>query len=216
MQQRTNGHEVAGATHPLGTADRVSLWGFLGLGAVGAAAAITGSVARIAAVLGNDGIEIPTEVLGATPQTLGAGVSATTEALTLTVNQLPAQAIAPAITGPALMIVGLLGIAVGLGIVSRNVLRGVVFTRTTAIAIGTTWIIALVTFIAQPLLNFMTAVETVAEIDTATGDWAGLTGVTPAVSFSPLPWILFALVGAITAHAFAVGAKLHRETEGLV
>lgn len=132
------------------------------------------------------------------------------------------------------MIVGIIGIAVGLGLVASNVLRGSEFRRGTAVAIGATWIIALITFTMQPMPTFVTAVETVARIGagigagTSTGassetgsfdggpGWAGLSELTPSVSFSILPWILFAIIGAITAHAFAVGAKLHRETEGLI
>ena len=216
--------------HPLGAADRISLWAFLGLGALGAAAGVAVSVARIAEIVGTGEVAVKTEVLEASPQTLSDGVAATVESITLTVSDLPASALAPAIAGPALMIVGIIGIAVGLGFVARNVLRGSVFSRGTAVAIGATWIIALITFIAQPMLGFMTAVETVAGIGTGTGTgtgsgtdsfdgghgWAGLSELTPAVSFSILPWIFLAIVGAITAHAFAVGAKLHRETEGLI
>ncbi|WP_217136453.1 hypothetical protein [Leucobacter chinensis] len=233
---------AAEVTHHLGAADRVSLWAFLGLGVLGAAAGVAVSVARIVEIVGTGEVAVKTEVLGASPQTLSSGVTATVESISLTVSDLPASALAPAIAGPALLIVGIIGIAVGLGFVARNVLRGSVFSRGTAVAIGATWIIALMTFIAQPMLTFMTAVETVAGTVAGTGTgigtgigagigtgvgsgaggfdsghgWAGLSELTQAVSFSVLPWIFFAIVGAITAHAFAVGAKLHRETEGLI
>ncbi len=198
--------------HPLSAADRGSLLFLLVIGAATAVSGIAFSVMRIFEVLLGESISVTADLsgneLGLTTD-LDATLPVTVDTATFTVDSLPTAAFVSAITQPVLIIVMTLGISVSVAILARNILRGRVFTKGNTAALVTSWAFGVVGLVPQPALQWNIAEGALSQ---AGIDTTGLLGI----QFSPLPFIALAILIAITTHAFSVGTKIQRETEGLI
>ena len=198
--------------HPLSPADRGSLWFLLIVGAAVGLTSIVFSVMRIFEVLLGESIRVTAAFAPAEPVTLGAGdasVPIAIDTATFTMTHLPAGALVAAIAQPALLIVMALGMGGALAVLLRNILRGRVFTRGNTAALVTAWAFGLVGLVPQPVLEWIVASASLDELGL---DAAELL----AMQFTPFPFIVTLILLAIATHAFSVGTKIQRETEGLV
>lgn len=200
------------APHPLSAADRGALWFLLIIGAVLAVLMLVISTIRLSAVITGESIEVVANLSPEGSRILAEQSpdrGATIETVTFTVTHFASPALYAAIAQPALLIVVTLGIAAALGVLARNMLRGHVFRKTNTAAIVTAWAFAGVGTVIQPVLEFAVALGALEQLGY---DAARML----SIEISPAPFVAAVILIAITAHAFSVGTKIQRETEGLV
>lgn len=210
-------NELKLGLHPLSTADRAGLWSLIVIGAAIAIVNIALSVMRIFEVLLGESISVTADLSDYEPMMIledGKGFPISIDTVTFHAERLPTDAAIAAIAQPALLILMTLGIAAAFGYLARNILRGRVFSRGNTAALVTAWSFGIVGMLPQPFLQWVVAAGALEE--------AGIPdlGANPAevlsLQFSPFPFIALLIMIAITTHAFSVGTKIQRETEGLV
>ncbi|MFS0853899.1 hypothetical protein [Microbacterium sp. 179-I 3D4 NHS] len=146
--------------------------------------------------------EVPlTDGSGAVPIALDSGV--------LVAPRLTAIAIAPGVIGQIALILTVLTVVGCLVLLSRRIIGGRVFGRANTALVSTAGITGLIGFAAVRFFDNMLANATVSLVTDNRLDNAVLT-------VEPFTFVLAAFVVAVISTAFAVGARLQRETEGLV
>lgn len=157
-----------------------------------------------------DGVaEVPlTEGAGSVPIELDRGI--------LVAPQLTPIAIVPGILGQVITILTICTVIGCLILLSRSLLRGVVFGRGNTRLVATAGITALVGFAAVQFFDNMLANATVSIVTDNAID-------TAVISVEPFTFVLAAFVFAVIGTVFTVGDRLQREkvtlekeTEGLV
>lgn len=128
---------------------------------------------------------------------------------TVSVSDLPTPALVAGIAAAAFLALTICIITACLIALAIASLRGQIFSRRNTALVVTAGLAGLIGFTLANLAQTMLANGALAH---AIGDsYAG-----PVVEANPLVWILAAFVVAVVATAFSVGARIQRETEGLV
>lgn len=202
-------------THPpeVSRGDRFAIWAFVVAGA--AIIVFTGiqAVTRVLAMLG-DGphlvpIQFPEGMTVSLDPGTGAVLSVTGATGTIRVDSLATPALVPGIAAPILAAVTTIVVTGCLLALAASILRGKIFSRRNTALVVTAGISGLVGYSLANLASTMLANEAV---HSAVG--GGL--ISSVFAADPLVYLLAAFTVAVVATAFAVGARLQRETEGLV
>lgn len=126
----------------------------------------------------------------------------------VTISELGAPGIVTGILGQIVFAITVVGVVTCLIGLSANLMRGRVFGRTNTALVVTGGLIGLIGSAAASLCDNMLANSAMAQLvdnpDTA------------VISVEPFPFILAAFAFAAIGTAFTVGARLQRETEGLI
>lgn len=126
----------------------------------------------------------------------------------VTIAELGTPGIVTGILGQVVFTVTVVGVVTCLIALSANLMRGRVFSRTNTTLVITGGLIGLIGSAAAGLCDNMLANSAMAQLvekpDTA------------VISIEPFPFILAAFAFAAIGTAFTVGARLQRDTEGLV
>lgn len=197
----------------LSSGDRFALMFMMIAGAGLALGAIVSAVVRIVDVLTADSVEVLAEFVG-TPALApigvdGAGVTVALETAVLTVADLPVASLWSIVIQQVLMVATVVIVLTCLLLLSRSVLRDRVFSRTNTRLVTTAGLTALLGAAAYPFFGNMAANGAFAALSDGTFD-----NVLMSVDVSSL--LMLGFIAALASTVFTVGARLQRETEGLV
>jgi hypothetical protein len=146
--------------------------------------------------------EVPlTDGSGTVPVQLDSGV--------LVAPQLSPIAIVPGVIAQIVLILTVVTVIGCLVLLSRRFLQGRVFSRANTALVSTAGLTGLLGFAAVRFFDNMLANATVSLVTDNRLENA-------VISVEPFTWVLAAFVVAVISTAFTVGARLQRETEGLV
>ncbi|MGW4929897.1 DUF2975 domain-containing protein [Agromyces sp. NPDC004153] len=194
-------------------ADAVSLWLFIAAGAAIAVWVAWSAVARIVDVLPNHDVAV-LGVFAATPAEApigpdGAPVTVALEEAVLTVPELPIASVWAIVIQQVVLVATVVTVVTALIWLSRNLARGVAFSRTNTALVATAGIVGLLGYAAVPFFGNMAANGGFAAISDRTFD-------NVIMSVDPFTLVLAAFVVAMMSTVFSIGERLQRDTEGLV
>ncbi|MBW0254224.1 MULTISPECIES: hypothetical protein [unclassified Cellulomonas] len=188
----------------------------LSLLVVGAAVIVwqaIGLVASVVRILPNRDAPVDVMIMGATVDLPlgpdGAAVAATVDTATLTVSDLPAATYVAALGAAAVPPLATIGVTVCVLLLSRRMLAGQFFSRTTTRLITAVSLLIAGGWVAWFGCSVLASNGVLAQI----ADRAVMEQITFQVSWTPI--LASMAVGALAA-AFHAGERLERETEGLV
>jgi hypothetical protein len=193
--------------------DRGALIGFMIAGAAIAVWTVATAAMRIFEVLPNRNVPV-TAVFDGTPAQApigpdGAAVSIELATARLIAPELPAASVAALVIEQVVLVAAVLIVVGTLLVLTTNIVRGTIFSRTNTTLVSTAGIAGLLGFCAVPFFANMGANGAFAWISDRTFDNAVL-------SVDLFPLLLLAFVAALASTVFTVGARLQRETAGLV
>lgn len=140
----------------------------------------------------------------------GAEIPVTLDTALVTIPQLPADAMGAAVLEQVVFALTVLTVVTCLVLLSRSILRGRVFGASNTRLVATAGIVALVGFGLAPALSGAAASSALYAY--SEGAFTG----TALFQVDVFPFVLSAFAFAAVGTAFTVGARLQRETEGLV
>lgn len=197
----------------LSRADRIGVVVLLGVGLVLAAITVVGAVVRLIESLGGGPIEVLAEFAGTPAEAPigvdGAPVTVALDTAILSVSDLPLASVISLVIQQLILVAAVLIVAVMLGLLALGILRGIVFSTRHTVYVGTASTAAFFGIVLYPFFGNMAA----------NGAFAALSGGTfenVVLSIQPLTFIVAAFIAALATTVFSVGARLQRETEGLV
>lgn len=169
------------------------------------------TVARITELAGGRDVRVAVEFLDAPAQAqLPSGaLPVQLDSASVTVGSLGAMGAVPGILGQVAFAVTIVGVVACLILLSRNLLRGRVFGRANTRIVMSGGMIGLVGAAASRFFDNMLANAAMAQLTDGPTD-------TAAMSIEPFTFILAAFALSVIGTVFVVGARLQRETEGLV
>jgi hypothetical protein len=193
--------------------DTASLAAFIAAGAAIAISISFAGAVRIAELLGGGAVRVPLRFAGTRAEApIGPGGDAVAVELDRAVvetAELPTTSVVAlvleqlALVGTVLVVTGsLLWLAV-------SIMRGRIFSRRHTALVATAGLTAVIGFALVPLFATMGANGAIASV--SEGDFE-----TPVVAVDLFPFVMLAFVAALASTVFTVGARLQRETEGLV
>lgn len=196
------------------TADRIGIWIFM---IVGAAIVIWSAIAaagRIVQVLRGEGIPASAHLIDieafAPIGPDGAMLPVQVDTATVIATELSIAGFGAAILGPIVLFATIATVVICLTLLGRNSLRGQIFGRTNTRLLTAVGLTALVGFGISPVIDGMVANDAITRL--SDGDFTGYA----VLVAQPLPFVLIAFTFGIVGTAYTVGAKIQRETEGLV
>ncbi|WP_159501630.1 hypothetical protein [Microbacterium sp. 18062] len=198
---------------PISRADTAAMILFMIAGAVIAVGIVIAAARRVAEILSGQSITVPA-VFDGTPADApigpdGAPVTVGLQNADLVAPALPGASVAALVIEQVVIVVTVLIVVGTLLWLTWNLVRGTVFSRTNTALVTTAGITGLVGFIAAPFFANMGANGTFARLSDGTFD-------NVVVSAELFPMLLIAFVAALASTVFTIGARLQRETEGLV
>lgn len=199
--------------HGIKRADAAGLWMFMIAGAAIAIWVTWAAVARILEVLPNRDVDVLGWFAGTRGQAPigvdGAPVDVELDRAVVTAPELPAASLWALVLQQVVLVLVVLAVVVTLVWLSRNVTRGVVFSRTNTALVSTAGIVGLLGSFAVPFFGNMAANGAFAVISERTFD--NVIG-----TVDPFSLVLAAFVVALLSTVFAIGERLQRDTDGLV
>ena len=197
----------------LSTGDRFGLMFMMIAGSALAVGAVVSAIARIVEVLTAESVQVLAEFAD-TPALApigvnGADLTVELDTALLTVTDLPGTSLWSIVIRQVLMAAAVVIVVTCLLLLSRSVLRDRVFSRTNTQLVTTAGLTALLGAAAYPFFGNMAANGAFAALSDGTFD-----NVLMAVDVSSL--LMLAFIAALASTVFTVGARLQRETEGLV
>jgi len=197
----------------LSTGDRFGLMFMMIAGSALAVGAVVSAIARIVEVLTAESVQVLAEFAD-TPALApigvnGADLTVELDTALLTVTDLPGTSLWSIVIQQVLMAAAVVIVVTCLLLLSRSVLRDRVFSRTNTRLVTTAGLTALLGAAAYPFFGNMAANGAFAALSDGTFD-----NVLMAVDVSSL--LMLAFIAALASTVFTVGARLQRETEGLV
>jgi len=199
---------------PVSRGDRYALLFFMLCGAVIAVGAVVQAVMRITDLAQNRDVSVLARFVGTDAEApigpAGSSAPVTLETAWVTVPSLPTEAQGAAIIERVVFALTVVTIVVCLLLLGRSVLRGTIFSRGNIGLVVTGGIVALVGFGVAPALAGAAASS--ALLDFSGGDFTGVA----LFQADLFPFIIGAFAFATVASAFTIGARLQKETEGLI
>lgn len=202
---------MSGETRTMSRADALAMGAFVVAGVAIAAWTAWNAGARIVELVRGTDVGVVVDFMG-TPVQAAASGSAVPVALdsgTVTVPQLNSGAIAYGVMGQVAFVVTVITIVFCLVALSRQLQRGRVFGRRNTALVMTAGITGLVGFTASDFFGSMLANSAMFQLVDDPVEIALLT-------VDPFTFVLAAFAIAIVGSVFTVGARLQRETEGLI
>lgn len=194
--------------------DRIGIVVFMIVGvAIIVWTAIT-AISRIVAAVSGAGLPAAAKLIGVEGEAPigpgGALVPVQLDAISVTATDLSPTGMGGAIIGAAILLGTITTVVVCLILLARNSLRGRIFGQGNTRLITTAGLTALVGFGVGPVFEGMVANEAISRLsDGGFHDYAILT-------IDPMPFLLLAFGFGIVSTAYSIGARIQRETEGLV
>lgn len=196
------------------TADRIGIWIFM---IVGAAIVIWSAIAtasRISQVLRGEGVPASAHLIDiealAPIGPEGAMLPVQIDTATVIATELSVAGFGAAILGPVVLFATIATVVTCLTLLGRNSLRGHIFSRTNTRLVTTVGLTALVGFGIAPVIEGMVANDAITRL--SAGDFTGYA----VLAAQPLAFVLIAFAFGIVGTAYTIGARIQRETEGLV
>lgn len=191
--------------------DAVAMAMFIATGVAIAAWTLWSAAARIIELAGGRDVPVLVEFLGSPAAAdLSSGMlEVQLDRATVVAPTLPPMAIIPGVLGQLALIVTIGGVVACLILLSRNILRGRVFTASNTRLVMIGGMTGLVGAAATRFFDNMLANATMAELTDGPTD-------TAVISIEPFPFLLAAFAISVVGTVFVVGQRLQRETEGLV
>lgn len=194
--------------------DRIGILIFMVAGIAIVAWSAIVAVARIYEVLLGENIQASVSLMGTTVQ-VPVGETGTTipmeiDTAFVTATHLTSAAFGAAILAAVLGFAVIAAVVTCLLLLARNSLRGKIFSRGNTRLVLIAGMTALVGFGLIPVLDGMVADDIVHSIS-----GGNFTGNALFVA-NPLPFVLLGFAFGIVATAYTIGARMQRETEGLV
>ena len=149
-------------------------------------------------------LDVPAEV-----QLDGGALPVAADRASVTADSLGAMAVVPGIIGQVAFALTITGVVACLIMLSRNLLRGRVFGKANTRIVMAGGMIGLLGTAASRFFDNMLANATMAQL--TDGDTQ-----TAVLSVEPFTFVLAAFALSVIGTVFVVGARLQRETEGLV
>lgn len=140
----------------------------------------------------------------------GAPVQMELDTATVTAAHLSAPAFGAAVIGEILSFGTIATIVVCLVLLARNSLRGRIFGRGNTRLLTTAGMVALLGFGLTPVFRGMVSNDIVSHLSDDGFDGYAILVV------EPMPFVLLAFAFGIVATAYTIGARMQRETEGLI
>lgn len=197
----------------LSRADRIGVVVLLGVGLVLAAITIIGAVVRLIESLGGGRIEVLAEFSGTPAEAPigvdGAPVTVALDTAILSVPDLPLASVISLVIQQVILVAAVLIVAVMLGLLALGILRGIVFSTRHTFYVGTASTAAFFGIVLYPFFGNMAANGAFTVLSEGTFE-------NIVLSVQPLTFIVAAFIAALATTVFSVGARLQRETEGLV
>lgn len=197
----------------LSKSDAASLAIFMVAGVAIAVWSVAAAVLRIIEVL--PGRDVPVlAVFHETPAQApigpdGAAVTVTLESAWITASELPVASVWALVIQQIVQAGAIVTVVACLLLLTRNVMRGTVFSKRSTRLVVTAAVTALVGYALVPFFGNMGANGAFAMISDRTFD-------NIILSMDFLTFVVIAFIGALGSTAFTIGARLQRETEGLV
>jgi hypothetical protein len=197
----------------LSTPDAVSLGVFMLAGAALAVWSVVAAVLRIAEVAPGTNVPVLAVFEGTAAQAPigpdGAMASMTLDQAWITAPELPVAAVWALVIQQIIQAVTIITVVVCLLLLVYSILRGTVFSRRNTGLVTTAGLTALIGFALVPFFGNMGANGAFAMISERTFN-------NVILSVDLMPFIVVAFVAALGGTVFTVGARMQRETEGLV
>lgn len=199
--------------HALKRSDLSALWFFIAAG-VGFAAVITAqAVLRIVEVLPNRDVKVPawfTDTLAMAPiGPDGAAVAVELDRAVLTVPRVQEIVLGTIVIQEILLIFTVLTVTAALVWLTRNIMRGVFFSRTNTILVAVAGTVGLLGYAAVPFFGNMAANGAFAVLSDYTFENA-------LITLEPFTFIVIAFFVALLGTIFSIGERMQRDTEGLI
>jgi len=193
--------------------DAAALIGFMVSGAVIAVWVVVNAVRRVLEVVPNRDVPV-TAVFDGTPAQAplgpdGAAVTVELATARLIAPELPVASVIALVIEQVALVATVLVVVGALLWLTKNIVRGTIFSRTNTALVSTAGIVGLLGFCAVPFFANMGANGAFAWISDRTFDNA-------VMSVDLFPLLLLAFIAALASTVFTVGDRLQRETEGLV
>lgn len=206
-------NETAVETRRPTRGDTTALILFMLAGAVIAVWSIVAAVLRIIEVVPNRDVEVLARFSGTIAQAPigpdGAAVPVMLESAVLNPPELPIASVVALVIQPIIGAVAVTTVIACLLLLSVNIIRGRVFSRTNTVLVTIAGFTALIGAAAVPFFGNMGANGAFAWISDQTFDNVLMT-------IEPFPFIALAFVAALASTVFSVGERIQRDTEGLV
>jgi hypothetical protein len=127
----------------------------------------------------------------------------------VTAPELPGVAVAALVIGQVVLALSVVGVVGCLLVLAWNILRGRMFGKANTLLVATAGMTAVIGYALVPFFGNMGANAAFAAVSDQTFD-----NVVMSVDLFPL--LLLVFVAALATTTFTVGARLQRDTEGLV
>ncbi|MGO3146117.1 MAG: hypothetical protein ACTIJ6_00415 [Leucobacter sp.] len=201
-------------TYRPSTGDRIGIIIFMVIGLALVAWSAIASVLYIAEVVGGKGIKATVSLVDTTVEvpvgSSGASVPMLIDSASVSADHLSGTAFGTAIISAVLGFIVVATIVTCLTLLARNSLRGKIFSRGNTRLVVAAGMTALMGFGMSSVLDRMVGNEVLLSMHSdALENVAVLTA-------EPMPFVLLAFAFGIVATAYTIGAKMQRETEGLV
>lgn len=193
--------------------DASGIWFFIAAGAAFAIWTVVTAVVRIIEVIPNSDVKVFAQFSGTPAQAPigpdGAPVTVELDTAFLIAPQLPVASVVALVLEQVVVIVTVLTVVTALVLLMWHILRGRIFSRRNTVLVGTATFTGLVGMALAPFFGNMGANGAFAWISDRTFENVILT-----VDLVQL--FAVALIGSVALTAFTVGARLQRDTQGLV
>lgn len=194
-------------------ADRIGITIFMGAGLAIIVWSIVAAVLRIIEVTSGASTQVLAEFAG-TPAQAPIGPGAATvevelDRALLSTAELPTFSMASLVLQQIAVAASIVVVVTCLLLLSRSLLKGVIFTRRNSWLVGIASIVGLLGAAAGPFFGNMAANGAFAVI--SDGDFENV-----VMTIDVLPYVLGAFIVAIIGTAFTIGERLQRDTTGLV
>lgn len=192
--------------------DRTALLVTIAFGAVAAVWTVVQAILRIIVIAPNRNVPVTASFADtAWPLPVGPGggtVPVVAEQAVIFVSDMPTITLVSLILAEIVYTLAVVGTVVCVCLVTRNLIAGRAFARSTVALVGTATIVVAVGWLLTSLFRTMGA-------NGAVNALSGGTLENETTGFDPLVLFAVASLGAL-AFAFTAGGRLQRETEGLV
>jgi len=194
--------------------DRIGIIVFIVAGVAIVAWSAVAAASRIVHVLLGEDIPATARFIGVEAEAPigpgGAMLPVQVQTATVTATHLSSAGVGGAILGQVILFGTIATVVVCLILLARNSLRGRIFSRGNTRLVTATGMTALAGFGLAPVFEGMVANDTIARLsERSFHDYA-------IVTVEPLPFVLLAFAFGIVSTAYTIGARIQRETEGLV
>lgn len=197
----------------LSRGDTIGMLIFMLAGITIAVSWIIASIIRIIEVLPNSDVAIPATFAGTRAEAPigpdGATVSVILDTATIIAPSLPGASLVSLIIQQVIGVLAVTAFIACLLILSRNIIRGQIFSRRNTLLVTVAGFVGIGGFVAVPFFGNMAANGAFARL--SDGDFENV-----IMSVDVFTFIFLGFIVALATTVFSVGERIQRDTEGLV